>query len=36
VKEKVIPLLVKHGFSEFGELKNVNSSVVEEILDKSI
>lgn len=36
VKEKVIPLLIKHGFSEFGENKIVNSSIVEEILDKSM
>lgn len=36
VKEKVVPLLIKHGFSEFGENKIVNSSIVEEILDRSI
>ncbi|MGB5868431.1 MAG: iron-containing alcohol dehydrogenase [Arcobacteraceae bacterium] len=36
IKEKVVPLLIKHGFSEFGENKIVNSSIVEEILDRSI
>ncbi|WP_321469985.1 iron-containing alcohol dehydrogenase [Halarcobacter sp.] len=36
IKEKVIPLLKKHGFSEFGENNIVNSAIVEKILDKSI
>lgn len=36
VKQKVIPLLEKHGFSEFGENKIVNSTIVEKILDKSM
>jgi len=36
VKEKVIPLLIKHGFSKLGENQIVNTNVVEKILDRSI
>jgi len=36
VKEKVIPLLIKHGFSKLGENQIVDTNIVEKILDKSI
>jgi len=36
VKEKVIPLLIKHGFSKLGENQVVDTNIVEKILDKSI
>ena len=36
VKEKVIPLLVKHGFSKLGENQIVDTKIVEEILTRSM
>jgi NADP-dependent alcohol dehydrogenase len=36
VKEKVIPLLIKHGFSKLGENQIVDTEIVKEILDKSM
>jgi len=36
VKEKVIPLLIKHGFSKLGENGIVDTKVVEEVLDRAM
>jgi len=36
IKQKVTSLLVKHGFTSFGEKENITPEVVEKILDKSI
>ncbi len=36
VKEKVIPLLIKHGFSKLGENQIVDTNIVEKVLDKSM
>jgi len=36
VKEKVIPLLVKHGFSKLGENQIVDTEIVKKVLDLSI
>jgi len=36
IKTKVIELLTKHGFTNFGEKGTIDSKVVEQILDKSI
>lgn len=36
IKQKVTQLLVKHGFTSFGEKENITPEVVEKILDKSI
>ncbi|RXJ66412.1 NADH-dependent alcohol dehydrogenase [Halarcobacter ebronensis] len=36
IKEKVINLLTKHGFTHFGEKETIDSTVVGQILDKSI
>lgn len=36
VKEKVIPLLIKHGFSKLGENQIVDTDVVEEVLTRAM
>ena len=36
VKQRVVSLLIKHGFTRFGEKETIDSSIVEQILDKSI
>lgn len=36
IKEQVVTLLAKHGFTSFGEKENIDTNVVKEILDKSI
>ena len=36
VKQKVIPLLIKHGFSKLGENQIVNTDIVEKVIDKSM
>ena len=36
VKEKVIPLLIKHGFSKLGENQIVDTKIVEKVLEKSM